>query len=95
MFLSAFGESRITDFEKKREYGVSSMNRVDLSLLLKKMIVEKWIKKSISKDAKNVKKYSLIKRGREMVNYIKELRNKEEDHPLFEVETFYGVKSLD
>ena len=94
MYLHAFSEARITDFRKKGEYGII-MNKTDLLILLGKMIEEKWIKRTISEDAQNVKKYSLDKKGQEMAEFIHHLRDTEQNHPLFECESFIGIKSLD
>jgi len=93
MYLHAFRKTRITDFRKKGEYGII-MNKTDLLILLGKMIDEKWIKRTISEDAQNVKKYSLDKKGQEMVEFIHHLRDTEPNHPIFECESFIGIKSL-
>jgi len=88
MYLLAFGESNISDIARSSSYGISSINKVNLKILLEKMIVEKWIKKS------KYKIYSLDKKGQEMVNFLVHLKNNDENHPLFDVESFIGIKSL-
>ena len=88
MYLLAFRESNISDMARSSSYGISSINKVNLKILLEKMIVEKWIKKS------KYKIYSLDKKGQEMANFLVHLKNNDENHPLFDVESFIGIKSL-
>jgi len=94
LFLSAFGESRITDMREKGEYGLGTMNKGSLLVLLEKMIEDNWIKKTISDDSKNVKKYSLNKKGAQIKDFIKELQNNDENNPLFDCDLFLGVKAI-
>ena len=88
MYLLAFREANISDIARSGSYGISSINKVNLKILLEKMIVEKWIKKS------KYKIYALDKKGQEMVNFLVNLKNNDENHPLFDVESFIGIKSL-
>ncbi len=94
LFLSAFDESRITDMREKGEYGLGTMNKGSLLVLLEKMIEDNWIKKTISDDSKNVKKYSLNKKGTQIKDFIKELQNNDENNPLFDCDLFLGVKAI-
>ena len=94
LFLSAFGASRITDMREKGEYGLGTMNKGSLQVLLEKMIEDNWIKKTISEDAKNVKRYSLNKRGTQMRDFIRELQNNDESNPLFDCDLFLGLKAI-
>ena len=94
LFLSAFGASRITDMREKGEYGLGTMNKGSLLVLLEKMIEDNWIKKTISEDAKNVKRYSLNKRGTQMRDFIRELQNNDESNPLFDCDLFLGAKAI-
>ena len=93
MYLTAEGKARITDFQKKGEYGITS-NKHKLGRILGEMIEDKWIKRTILDDAKNVKIYTLAEKGHQMKDFILKLRNEEESHPLFDCELFNGVKSL-
>ena len=90
MYLSAFGEARISDFTKNREYGITS-NKTTVGRLLGEMIDAGWVKKTISEDSKNVKKYSLDEKGHQMKDFIRELQ---ENHPLFDCKLFTNFKSL-
>jgi len=90
MYLSHHKEARIGDFTKEGEYGITS-NKTTVGRLLVEMIDAGWIKKTISEDAKNVKKYSLIEKGHEMKDFIRELQ---QNHPLFDFKLFTGIKSL-
>ena len=90
MYLSAHEEARIGDFTKKGEYGITS-NKTTVGRLLGEMIDTGWVKKTISPDAKNVKKYSLTEKGQQMRDFIRELP---ENHPLFDCKLFSGIKSL-
>ena len=94
LFLSAFGASRITDMREKGEYGLGTMNKGSLLILLEKMIEDNWIKKTISEDAKNVKRYSLNKRGTQARDFIRELANNDENNPFFDCDLFLGIKSI-
>ncbi|MCH7649138.1 MAG: hypothetical protein IIA83_11100 [Thaumarchaeota archaeon] len=88
MYLLAFREANISDIARSSSYGISSINKVSLKILLEKMILEKWIKKS------KYKIYSLDKKGQEMTNFLVNLKNNDENHSLFDVESFIGIKSL-
>lgn len=94
MFLRSFGESRISDFLQKKDYGISSINKVNLKTILDKMSLEGWIKRTVSLDSKNVKKYSLDKQGFEIVDFIIKLRDTNKEHPLFDFEMCKGIRSL-
>ena len=87
MCLAAFKESNISDFRMKRDYGII-MNKGDLKNLLDRMIQEEWIKKS------KYKIYSLDEKGQKMKDYIRNLLDKEENHPLFDCESFEGIESI-
>jgi len=93
MYLSAYTEARIGDFAKKGEYGITS-NKTTVGRLLGEMVDAGWVKKTTSPDAKNVKKYSLAEKGHEMKDFIRELQQKEQNHPLFDFKLFTGIKSL-
>ena len=94
LFLSAFDESRITDMREKGEYGLGTMNKGSLLVLLEKMIEDKWIKRTISEDSKNVKRYSLNKKGTEMRDFIRHLRDSDPNNSLLDCDLFLGVRSL-
>jgi len=88
MYLTAFKESNISDFRTKGEgYGII-MNKGDLKNLLDKMIREKWIKKS------EYKIYSLDEKGQRMKDYVRSLLAEDENHPLFDCESFDGIGSI-
>ena len=93
MYLSGHEEARISDFISNGQYGITS-NKTTVGRLLGEMIVAGWIKKTISPDAKNVKKYSLTERGHQMKDFVRELQQKEQNHPLFDCKLFSGIKSL-
>jgi len=93
MYLSAFGEARLSDFISNVQYGITS-NKTTVGRLLEEMIAAGWVKKTISKDAKNVKKYSLGESGHQMKDFIRELQQKNQNHPLFACKLFSGIKSL-
>jgi len=92
-YLSDHEEARLTDLLRERKYGISSKKTV--IRLLGEMKDDGWINKNISQDAKNVKKYSLTEKGRQMRDFIRELQQKEPNHPLFDCKLFNGIKSLD
>jgi len=93
MYLSSHKEARLTDFSKEGEYGITS-NKTTVGRLLGEMRDAGWVKKKISPDAKNVKKYSLTEKGRKMRGFIRELQQNEQNHPLFDCKLFSGIKSL-
>lgn len=93
-YLSAHEEARIGDFISNGKYGITS-NKTTVGRLLGEMIDAGWIKRTISPDAKNVKKYSLAEKGHQMKDFIRELQQKEPNHPLFNCKLFNGIKSLD
>jgi len=94
MFLKSYGEANQSEMQHKKEYGLSRMNRGSLKILLEKMIENKWIKSCPDPHAKNVTIYSLNKKGHTLADTFQELRNKDENHPLFDFETFSGIKLL-
>jgi len=89
MYLAAArnNESNISDFRMGEGYGII-MNKGDLKNLLDKMIQEKWIKKN------KYKIYSLDEKGQQMKDYVRSLLAKEENHPLFDCESFDGIGSI-
>jgi len=90
MHLSSHEEARLSDLISSGQYGITS-NKKTVLRLLAEMIDAGWIKKTISEDSKNVKKYSLGEKGHEMKDFIRELQ---ENHPLFDCKSFTGIKSL-
>ena len=94
MFLFAYPNSRITDMRENGEYRIGTMNKGLLRLLLLKMVDEDWLDMEISKDNPMIKRYSLKKKGLEMLNFIRNLRDKDENNPLFRFDSLKGIKSL-
>lgn len=76
------------------EHEIGTMNKGLLRLLLLKMVDEDWLDREISKDNPMIKRYSLKEKGREMVNFIRNLRDKDENNPLFRFDSLKGIKSL-
>jgi len=93
MYLTHHEEARLAEFTKKGEYGITS-NKTRLIRLLGEMIDAGWIKKTIPEYAQNVKIYSLNEKGRQMKDFIRELQQKEPNHPLFDCKLFDGIKHL-
>ena len=75
-------------------YGLSRIERGRLTVLLEKMIESGWVKKFESTHAAGVIVYDLEERGREIATYLNELKNNNNLHPLFDLECFFGFKSL-
>ena len=94
MFLLAHKESNQSEMQQKKQYGLSRMNRGSLKILLEKMIESKWIKSFKDPHSKNVTVYTLNKKGLQLANTIHDLHHKDENHPLFDFETFKDVKLL-
>ena len=96
MYLAAHDteETNQSDFFKEGKYGITS-NKDILNRHLGEMIENKWIVKTPLAKSKNVKIYTLTKKGHQMKNYILKLRNDEPDHPLFDLDLFASVRSLD
>jgi len=89
-YLSDHEEARLTDLLTEKKYGI--VGKRTAIRLLGEMKDDGWINKTISPDAKNVKKYSLTDKGQQMRDFIRELP---ENHPLFDCKLFNGIKSLD
>jgi len=94
MFLLAHKESNQSEMQHKKQYGLSRMNRGSLKILLEKMLESKWIKSFKDPHSKNVTVYTLNKKGLQLANTIQDLHHKDENHPLFDFETFKDVKLL-
>ena len=94
MYLSAYAEPRIGEIIGNGKYGITS-NKTTVGRLLGEMSDAGWIKKTISEDSKNVKRYSLTEKGHQMKDFIQKLQQNEPDHPLFNCKLFNGIKSLD
>jgi len=76
------------------EYRIGTMNKGLLRLLLLKMVDEDWLDMKISKDNPMIKRYSLKEKGLEMLNFIRNLRDKDENNPLFRFDSLKEIKSL-
>ena len=77
------------------EPGLSTIKYNDLTVILEQMIESGWIRKFPSPHSKNIMVYTLEEKGREVANTIKEIQEKNSEHPLMELETFYDVKVLE
>ena len=93
-YLKAHSGARIGDFSKIGKYGITS-NKTILGQKLEQMIENQWITKTVSPDSANVKIYTLAEKGIQITEFIKTLEEKEPNHPLFDLDLFSGVKSLD
>ncbi len=91
MFLLAHHEATLPELRKDGEYGIGRMGRGRLRKLLDTMIVEKWIKTFPTPHQEKMPVYSLLKKGEDVVNLI---RNTDENNSLFELNAFHNVKSL-
>ena len=93
-YLGAHARARIGEFSKIGTYGIST-NKTILGRNLEQMIEKGWIIKTISPDSANVKHYTLAEKGIQINKFIKKLEEEEPNHPLFDLDLFSGVKSLD
>ena len=94
MYLKEHGKARIGEFRKIRKYGITA-NASRLGVVLEKMIEDNWICRTISSDSKNVKIYTLTEKGHQLKNYVSKLEKDEPNHPLFDLDLFASVRSLD
>jgi len=93
MYLSAYAEPRIGEIIGNGKYGITS-NKTTVGRLLGEMSDAGWVKKTISEDSKNVKRYSLTEKGHQMKDFIRKFQEEEPNHPLFDCKLFNGIKSL-
>ncbi len=95
MYLLANPESNRHQMLHKKDYGLSRIERGRLTILLEKMKEAGWLVKFESPHATGVIVYNLDKKGLAMAEYIKKLKEESETHPFFDLETFFGINSLD
>ena len=87
-------ETNQSDFFKEGKYGITN-NKTTLNRNLGEMIENKWIIKTPLAKSPNVKIYTLTEKGHQMKDYISKLREDEPNHPLFDLDLFLSIKSLD
>jgi len=92
MYLLSHKEATLPELRAKGEYGIRK-GRGRLRVLLDKMVREnKWITISLVEHTKkDIPLYALTKRGEEIATMIKD---KNDEHPLFDLDAFDNVKSL-
>lgn len=94
MYLFSHGESNRNNMLHNQDYGLSRLERGRLTILLEKMKDSGWVKKFESPHAKGVIVYNLENKGKQMAEAIKKLKDENDSHPFFDLETFVGIRVL-
>jgi len=88
MYLFSHGESNRNNMLHNQDYGLSRLERGRLTILLEKMKDSGWVKKFESIV------YNLENKGKQMAEAIKKLKDENDSHPFFDLETFVGIRVL-